>query len=38
MDIVGNTTLLDSLKTVKKGGYVCNAGFLGGGEPLAFNP
>ncbi len=38
MDIVGNTTLLDSLKMVKKGGYVCNAGFLGGGDPFAFNP
>ncbi len=38
MDIVGNTTLLDSLKMVKKGGYVCNAGFLGGGKPFAFDP
>ncbi|MFV2061836.1 MAG: zinc-binding dehydrogenase [Gammaproteobacteria bacterium] len=38
MDIVGNTTLLDSLKMVKKNGTVCNAGFLGGGEPISFNP
>jgi len=38
MDIVGNTTLLDSLQMVKKGGTVCNAGFLGGGEPFLFNP
>ncbi len=38
MDIVGNTTLVDSLAMVKKGGYVCNAGFLGGGEPIHFNP
>jgi len=38
MDIVGNTTLLDSLKMVKKGGVVCNAGFLGGGDPISFNP
>ncbi|MGV6806721.1 MAG: zinc-binding dehydrogenase [bacterium] len=38
LDIVGNTTLKDSLKMVKKGGTVCNAGFLGGGEPLSFNP
>lgn len=38
MDIVGNNTLLDSLKMVSKGGYVCNAGFLGGGEPIQFNP
>jgi NADPH:quinone reductase-like Zn-dependent oxidoreductase len=38
LDIVGNTTLLDSLKMVKKGGYVCNAGFLGGRDPISFNP
>lgn len=38
MDIIGNSTLLDSLKMVKKGGYVCNAGFLGGGEAISFNP
>ncbi len=38
MDIIGNTTLKDSLKMVKKGGSVCNAGFLGGGDPLSFNP
>ncbi len=38
MDIVGNSTLLDSLKMVKKNGTVCNAGFLGGGDPISFNP
>jgi len=38
LDIIGNTTVLDSLKMVKKGGYVCLAGFLGGGESLQFNP
>lgn len=38
LDIVGNTTLLDSLKAVKRGGAVCNAGFLGGGDPIYFNP
>jgi len=38
MDIVGNTTLLDSLQMVKKGGTVCNAGFLGGGAPFPFSP
>ncbi|HEC18284.1 MAG TPA: alcohol dehydrogenase [Gammaproteobacteria bacterium] len=38
LDIVGNTTLKDSLKMVKKGGSVCNAGFLGGGDPMSFNP
>ncbi|HHJ36035.1 MAG TPA: alcohol dehydrogenase [Gammaproteobacteria bacterium] len=38
MDIVGNTTLFDSMKMVKKDGIVCNAGFLGGGDPVLFNP
>ena len=38
MDIVGNTTLIDSMKMVRKNGFVCNAGFLGGGEPIIFNP
>jgi len=38
MDIVGNSTLLDSLKMVKKNGTVCNAGFLGGSDPITFNP
>jgi len=38
MDIVGNTTLMDSLKMVKKNGVVCNAGFLGGSDPILFNP
>lgn len=38
LDIVGNTTLLDSLKMVRKGATVCTAGFLGGGDPIPFNP
>lgn len=38
LDVIGNTTLLDSMKMVKKGGYVCIAGFLGGGEPVPLNP
>jgi NADPH:quinone reductase-like Zn-dependent oxidoreductase len=38
LDLVGNATLLDSLTMVRRGGRVCLAGFLGGGEPLAFNP
>jgi len=37
LDLIGNTTLLDSLKMAKKGGYVCHAGFLGGGEAIPFN-
>ena len=38
LDIVGNSTLKDSLKMVKKGGNVCIAGFLGGGDSISFNP
>lgn len=38
LDLVGNSTLLDSLALVRRGGRVCLAGFLGGGEALAFNP
>jgi NADPH:quinone reductase-like Zn-dependent oxidoreductase len=38
LDLVGNSTLLDSLTMVRRGGRVCLAGFLGGGEPIAFNP
>jgi NADPH:quinone reductase len=38
LDIVGTSTLLDSLKMVRYGGRVAMAGFLGGAEPLAFDP
>lgn len=38
MDIVGNSTMLDSMKMVRKGGYVCIAGFLGGGDAFPLNP
>ncbi|MBZ5509369.1 MAG: zinc-binding dehydrogenase [Acidobacteriia bacterium] len=38
LDLVGNSTLLDSLAMVRKNGYVYNTGFLGGRAPLAFNP
>jgi NADPH:quinone reductase-like Zn-dependent oxidoreductase len=39
LELVGNSTLLDSLSAVKPDGRVCMAGFLGGGEPIAsFNP
>jgi NADPH:quinone reductase-like Zn-dependent oxidoreductase len=39
MDLVGNSVLLDSLAMARRGGRVCQAGFLGGAEPLeAFNP
>jgi NADPH:quinone reductase-like Zn-dependent oxidoreductase len=39
LELVGNSTLLDSLAMVRPRGRVCLAGFLGGGEPIAgFNP
>lgn len=38
LDIVGNTTILDSLATLKRGGHVCLVGFLGGGGPLSLEP
>ncbi len=38
MEIIGNNTLLDSFKMVKKGGVVRSAGFLGGSDSILFNP
>jgi len=39
LDLVGNSTLLDSLAMVGRHGRVCQAGFLGGLAPLeSFNP
>lgn len=38
LDIIGNSSLIDSLKMGKKGARVCTAGFLGGIEAIAFNP
>jgi len=39
LDIVGNRTLLDSLRVPHYGGRVAMAGFLGGREPIsAFDP
>jgi len=38
LDIVGNTTILDSLATLRRGGRACLVGFLGGGGPLALEP
>jgi NADPH:quinone reductase len=38
LDIVGNTTVLDSLAMLRRGGGVCEVGFLGGGGPLAIEP
>jgi NADPH:quinone reductase len=33
LDIVGNTTVLDSLAMLRRNGRVCQVGFLGGGGP-----
>jgi NADPH2:quinone reductase len=37
LDLIGNSTLFDSLQIVRKGGRVCVAGFLGSIEPVPFN-
>ncbi|KAJ6093388.1 hypothetical protein N7486_008677 [Penicillium sp. IBT 16267x] len=39
LDLVGNSTVVDSLKMVHRGGRVCLAGWLGGLAPIQnFNP
>src|SRR5262249_47287254 len=39
LELVGNSTILDSLMIPRRGGRVCLAGFLGGLAPIAsFNP
>jgi NADPH:quinone reductase len=38
LDIVGNTTVLDSLAMLRRGGHACLVGFLGGGGPLSLEP
>jgi NADPH:quinone reductase len=38
LDLVGNSTVLDSLKMAQRGGRVCEAGWLGGLAPIEFNP
>jgi NADPH2:quinone reductase len=38
LDILGNTTVLDSLAALRRGGTVCEVGFLGGGGPLTVEP
>lgn len=37
LDLIGNSTLLDSLRMARKGGRVCVAGFLGSAGPVAFD-
>ena len=39
LELVGNSTVLDSLRMVRRGGRLCEAGWLGGLAPIAeFNP
>ncbi|CAG4897128.1 zinc-binding alcohol dehydrogenase family protein [Paraburkholderia saeva] len=39
LDLVGNSTMLDSLAMLRRGGRVCLAGWLGGLDPIeGFNP
>ena len=38
LDIVGNSTILDSLAMLRRGGHGCLVGFLGGGGPLTLEP
>jgi NADPH:quinone reductase-like Zn-dependent oxidoreductase len=38
LDIVGNTTVLDSLGMLRRGWQACIVGFLGGGGPLSLEP
>lgn len=39
IDLVGNSTILDSLDMLRRGGTACLAGWLGGLDPIAdFNP
>jgi NADPH:quinone reductase-like Zn-dependent oxidoreductase len=39
LDLVGNSTILDSLSMLRRGGTACLAGWLGGLDPIAdFNP
>ena len=34
LDLIGNSTILDSLALLRRGGRACLAGFLGGGGPM----
>lgn len=39
LELVGNSTVVDSIKMARRGGRVCLAGFLGGLAPIPdFNP
>jgi NADPH:quinone reductase len=39
LDLVGNSTFMDSLRMLRRGGRMCLAGWLGGLDPVNnFNP
>ena len=39
LDLVGNSTFMDSLRMLRRGGRMCLAGWLGGLDPVnSFNP
>ncbi|MQQ99287.1 zinc-binding dehydrogenase [Glaciimonas sp. GS1] len=39
LDLIGNSTIVDSMRATRRGGRVCLAGFLGGLAPVVdFNP
>jgi NADPH:quinone reductase len=39
LELIGNSTLVDSMKTLRRKGRLCLAGFVGGIEPMVgFNP
>lgn len=37
LDLVGNSTILDSLRMARRAGHVCAAGFLGGATPVSLD-
>jgi NADPH2:quinone reductase len=37
LDLVGNSTILDTLRMAKRSGHVCAAGFLGGATPVSLD-
>ena len=38
LELIGNSTVLESLTLVRRGGRLCLAGWLGGLAPIEFNP
>jgi NADPH:quinone reductase-like Zn-dependent oxidoreductase len=38
LNLIGNSVIIDSFKTLRRGGRLCLGGFLGGLSPIEFNP